>query len=72
LRRRVPACGSVAARENCHGMTERKLSFGVHARSPRRIVCRAELGRRGLTGSLPVPMEQTLCEFGRSFQDQSC
>ena len=47
--------GGVAAPENRDRVTEMRLLIGVHARAPRRIVCRAELGRRSLTGSLLVP-----------------
>src|SRR6266550_2864231 len=53
LRGRVPPCGGVAAPENRDRVTEMGLLIGVHARAPRRIVCRAELGRRSLTGACP-------------------
>jgi hypothetical protein len=55
LRGRVPPSGGVAAPEYRDRVTEMGMLIGVHARAPRRIVCRAELGRRSLTGSLLVP-----------------
>src|ERR1700722_3681145 len=45
LRGRVLTCGSISAGKDGNSLTERGM-FGVHAQAPRRIACRAELGRK--------------------------